>query len=59
MKPKEKIVATVTIHGAATMGARERRRIASWLRHAADMLITTGPKMSKRFTARYLRVVKS
>lgn len=59
MPPTEKSIATVTIHGAATMGARERRRIASWLRHAADMLLTTGPKMSKRFTARYLKVSQS
>lgn len=59
MTPKEKSIATVTIHGAATMGHRERKRIASWLRHAAEMVETEGKNMAKRFTARYLKVAKS
>lgn len=54
MTPKEKSIATLTIHGAPDMGARERKKIAGWLRHAADLLETEGPKFSKRFTARYL-----
>lgn len=51
---KTKSAAIVTIHNAAKMHAKGRKKIANWLRGRAALLEKHGDLMAKRFTARYL-----
>jgi hypothetical protein len=46
----DKLVATLTIHGAAEQDPKD---IANWLREQAKALLKDSKKYSKRFTARY------
>lgn len=57
-KPKKRggyrAAAIVTIRAAGEMSPRDRRQVASWLRHHAQMLELNGGNYAKRFTGRYL-----
>lgn len=57
--PQEKVVATVTVWGAAAMDVPKRQSIARWLRGQADALEgPTGetPAYRKSYTARYIDI---
>lgn len=49
--------ASLVIHGPGRMTARGRRKIASWLRMHANMLLKEGNNYTEgRFTGSYFRV---
>lgn len=49
----EKVAAYITIRRAADMTMRGRKRVADWLRRAADDLEKSGHEYSARFVNRY------
>lgn len=57
-KPKDKIVATLTIHGLGDMKIKQARRLLSWLKDYSYSFYDqeNRSKYSKRFTARLYEV---
>ena len=49
----EKVAAYITVRRAADMTKRGRKRVADWLRKAADDLEKSGHEYSARFVTRY------
>jgi len=45
------VLARCTMHGVPNLSARERRRLAAWLRRTARDVERRGSKYSKRYTA--------
>jgi hypothetical protein len=50
----DKVVATLTIHGAPDMTQKARLAIIEWLRYQSDHLYNENKEMAKVYTARYL-----
>lgn len=50
----EKSAAVLTIHRAADMTPEGRASVVAWLRRQARLLARSAPKLSRRYTARYL-----
>ena len=50
----DKRAATLTIHRAAEMSPTGRASVVAWLRRQASILSRHAPKLSRRYTARYL-----
>lgn len=49
----EKIIATIHMKGIGTMGYRQRRKIAAWLRDNAAHVLKHGREYSTRVRSRY------
>jgi hypothetical protein len=50
----DKVVATLTIHGAPDMTQKEKLAIIDWLHYRCDELYNENKEMAKVYTARYL-----
>ena len=50
---KEKLLATLTIHGAPKMGNERRQKLARWLDRQKELLLTENKELATRFTAKY------
>jgi len=55
---KEKLAASLIIHGAEELGSKGRKEIADWLQSQANGIIMDGHNYAKKFTARYFLISK-
>lgn len=55
---KEKLVASLVIHGTKELGSKGRAEIADWLQSQVTGIIMDGDNYSTKFTARYFTVPK-
>jgi hypothetical protein len=52
-KKQERLVAVLTIYGAAEMSTRARNQLSRWIMRQGCDLVYEGKNYSKRFRARY------
>jgi hypothetical protein len=55
---EEKLVATLTIHGAPDFTEKGKSEVIEWLHKQCDRLYNQNDQLSRRFTAKYLVAIK-